>query len=338
MKKALVIVLTILVLAAIGGIGYLSTLDGKYTVSRSIDINTTTEQVASVVADFNTWPTWSPWLCMEPAANVKITGKGNLPGSILSWHGDMIGAGELELLAIDSTQSITQEIRFSEPFQSTSTVTFSFTPQKGGVTVTWDMNGEMPFFFRFLTESMVPLIESDYDRGLKMLKELVEKGSVSSKIKIKGQSHFDGLTYLGKSDICDMEMVGEKMQQTFYEVGNWLVASSTFPEEGISIYKQFDQQSGICDYTSGFVIVDKTKTFPYAGAKLDSIASGKFVKVVFEGDYQHLPNAWTAAHMYLRHNNLKSDPNRNPFELYLNDPAFFPNPADWVTEVYIPIL
>jgi hypothetical protein len=111
MKKALVIVLTILVLAAIGGIGYLSTLDGKYTVSRSIDINTTTEQVASVVADFNTWPTWSPWLCMEPAANVKITGKGNLPGSILSWHGDMIGAGELELLAIDSTKSITPDNR-----------------------------------------------------------------------------------------------------------------------------------------------------------------------------------------------------------------------------------
>jgi effector-binding domain-containing protein len=338
MKKALIIILVTIGLIAAIGVGYLASLEGKYKVSRSIDINATPQQVADVVADFNTWPSWSPWLCLEPTAEVKISGKGNQIGSIMSWKGDMIGAGEMEHLTIDSAASITQEIRFIEPFKSKSNIAFSFSPQAKGVTVTWEMTGEMPFLFRFLTKQMVPLIGNDYDRGLKMLKEYIEKGSVASSVKIKGQEQFNGLTYIGKSEICETAMVGEKMKQTFYEVSNWLVASSTFPEEGISIYKQFDLSSTMCDYTSGYKLSDTAKNFPYPGAKVDSIPAGKVVKVIFHGDYQHLGNAWSAAYMYLQHNSIEADPKRYPFEIYLNDPAFFPNPADWVTEVYIPVL
>jgi len=32
------------------------------------------------------------------------------------------------------------------------------------------------------------------------------------------------------------------------------------------------------------------------------------------------------------------DPSRDMFEIYTNDPGMEPNPANWVTEIYIPVL
>jgi hypothetical protein len=43
-----------------------------YHVHRSIVINDTPANVFDQVADFGTWPTWSPRLCAEPDAQVTI--------------------------------------------------------------------------------------------------------------------------------------------------------------------------------------------------------------------------------------------------------------------------
>ena len=39
---------------------------------------------------------------------------------------------------------------------------------------------------------------------------------------------------------------------------------------------------------------------------------------------------------YLVKNNLEQSEEK-PFEIYTTDPGNYPNPADWITEIYIPI-
>lgn len=337
MKKTLITIAIAIVIVASVGLVYLATLDGDYSVTRSIDIHQSPQELSEIISDFNTWPAWNPWLCLDSEPNMKIHGKGDQIGDVFLWQGEMIGSGEIEHLAIDPGKTIVQQVRFIEPFESKSEISFSIEPTMAGSTVSWEMRGRMPFLFRFLSEKMKPLIGMDYERGLKMLKEFAEHGRVSSKVRIDGLGKFDGLVFVGKSEICDKEELGEKMQHTFYEVGNWLVANSEFPNEAVSIYKQFNHTSNLCDYTSGYKLTPPYKEFQFTNAKVDSIPSGKVVKVTFLGDYQHLGNAWTAAYMYIEHAGLKPDPKRFPFEIYLNDPAFFPNPMDWVTEVNIPV-
>ncbi len=61
------------------------------------------------------------------------------------------------------------------------------------------------------------------------------------------------------------------------------------------------------------------------------------VKAILKGNYENLPEAYEKAKTYISDNNLIVDPAQKMFEVYTNDPGQFPNPADWVTEVYIPV-
>ncbi len=66
------------------------------------------------------------------------------------------------------------------------------------------------------------------------------------------------------------------------------------------------------------------------------IEKTRAVKVTLKGDYTNLDEAWKAAMTYLKDNNLEQS-DQHPFEIYLNDPGDTPNPANYLTEIYIPI-
>lgn len=57
-----------------------------------------------------------------------------------------------------------------------------------------------------------------------------------------------------------------------------------------------------------------------------------------KGNYKHLPEAYTKGRQYMEENDLQADPNGKMFEVYVTDPEETPNPANWLTEIYIPII
>ena len=61
------------------------------------------------------------------------------------------------------------------------------------------------------------------------------------------------------------------------------------------------------------------------------------MKIILKGNYTYLADAWDVALKHIADNNLVQSQEK-PFEIYTNDPGDFPNPADWVTEIYIPIV
>ena len=65
--------------------------------------------------------------------------------------------------------------------------------------------------------------------------------------------------------------------------------------------------------------------------------SQKVVKTTLKGDYKNLKDAWGAANAYLEENSLEKMETSKDFEVYRTDPSADPNPANWVTEIYIPI-
>ena len=53
-----------------------------FTVQRSIVIDTPSDSVFVLISDFNSWPSWSPWLSQEPECPLEISGQPGKPGHV----------------------------------------------------------------------------------------------------------------------------------------------------------------------------------------------------------------------------------------------------------------
>lgn len=337
MKKVLLSIFALLGLIAIGAVIWLSTLDGKIEVEKSTTIDKPISEAYETVVDFNSWAQWSPWLCIEPSAEVNITNDGINTGDIYAWGGEIVGAGEIEHKALTSNKYIEQQIRFTKPYESTSKVYWKFEAITDSTTkVSWGMHGEMPFFLRFMAKQMEPWIGMDYDRGLLMLKDLIETGSVNTELTINGVDAFEGFTFVGKKEVCPMEDISTSMTETFGVLDELCSTDKLTFDKAITIYHNFDFTSPDCEYTSGIPVKEDYKPSSdefYIG----SIPTTKVVKVTLKGHYQYLGNAWSAAYMYLNHKKLKPNNEVDVFEVYLTDPNKEPDSTKWITEVYLPV-
>jgi len=331
MEIALIIVGVVI----LGLIVWLISIDGSYHVKRSIVVNTEREKVYQLVSDYNTWKTWSPWLCMEPDAKVTITNDGKGVGAINSWVGDLVGSGEIEHKALTENETIDQEIRFIKPFKSKSDVYWIFSDADGGCEITWGMKGAMPFFFKFMAKQMEPWIGMDYERGLKMIKDLIEKGSIASEVTIDGPSILEGFDYVAVKETCPMYEVGPSMKESFAKLNQLCQQETIENDVAFSIYHKFDFTDPECTYSSGVPV--KKEINAGDGFYKSNYPKIKAIKVSFRGDYEHLGNGWAAAYSYLRYKKLKANKKVDPIELYLNDPTKETDPANWLTAIYIPI-
>ena len=65
---------------------------------------------------------------------------------------------------------------------------------------------------------------------------------------------------------------------------------------------------------------------------------GKYLRSIFTGDYKFLREGWSATYDSLKRiKHLQIDSTRNPFEKYTKGHTVSLNPADWQTEIYIPV-
>ena len=61
------------------------------------------------------------------------------------------------------------------------------------------------------------------------------------------------------------------------------------------------------------------------------------IKTTLTGDLKNLKAAWKKAEAFMTSNNYQPAENSNPFEVYVTGAEDNPNPAEWVTELYLPV-
>src|SRR5690606_130103 len=103
------------------------------------------------------------------------------------------------------------------------------------------------------------------------------------------------------------------------------------------LYNERDSQNNTVIFSTGFPIKEKVITpsgSPVVCGFMDSISA---VKISLKGNYDHLPEAMQEGMVYIEANGLQIDSSQKIFEVYAVGPKQEPNPAKWVTEIYIPI-
>lgn len=306
----------------------------KFHVQRSIEIDASPEEVFDFVSDFSKWSIWSPWLCAEPEAEVTVSEDPKSVGSLYEWKGEVTGQGEIEHRVLERGQLIDMEIRFLKPWKSRSDVSFDLEPAGSGTKITWHMHGSLPWFMFWMVSQMDVFIGMDYERGLKMMKEQIETGTILSKTIVHGVKPVGPMKMAGVKRTCHISEIAAVAAKAFPDVREKL-GQNGLPcdTEAISVYHDCDLKKGIFNFTAGFFIPE-SESAP-DGLSSWSIPEMKALSVEHIGSYQNLGNPWAAAHQVARYRKLKQA-KVGTFEIYRNDPNLV-TPAELQTEIFLPL-
>jgi uncharacterized protein YndB with AHSA1/START domain len=159
-------------------LGLAATKPDEFTVQRQIAIKAPPEKIMALVSDFRNWPAWSPWEKLDPNMQRTLSGAASGKGAVYEWKGNSdVGQGRMEITDLAPPTNVTIKLDFIEPMSISNMTQFVLTPQGDSTTVTWNMNGPMPFISKVMSvfTSMDAMIGRDFEKGLAQLKAAAEK-------------------------------------------------------------------------------------------------------------------------------------------------------------------
>lgn len=289
----------------------------RLNFKKSILINAPPEEVFRVISNLEKWRPWNPWLVTEPDAQVEVAPG----GKAYSWRGKRIGTGSVRIISETAPGDISLALKFVTPYKSKSKVVFRIEREDEGSRVFWSMDGSLPFFLFFLKDTMVSLLGRDFDRGLLMLKDFVETGSVPAQLELLGEANFAGCSYVGVTTECRMEDIAAKMPDDFIKLGAWAKETSTqFSDKGMSVYHEWDMAKGTCRYTTAFPVDEAPSTLP-PGFESGKMPALKVWQIKHTGSFRHLGNAWNTGMIMARSKEFRVNKEFPPFERYITMPG-----------------
>lgn len=308
----------------------------KYHLSRSITIDAPVKKVRPHVADFNKWEAWSPWDVVDPDQKSKSEGKPGEVGHKMSWEGEITGSGKMAIEKVEG-DNFYHDLEFLAPFKSKAKTSVLLKEEGGKTKVTWTMDSSMPFFLFFMVKTMKSWIEMDYDRGLRMLKAVVEKGKVNAKTTNEGVVDFEGFGYVGLQNTAHADEMPKKMSKDFEKLMKDLEKNSVKAEKWICVYPKVKMAKKLFTWVASASdenLKDKDLGSEYVKGE---IKSGKMLKIRHKGSYQFLGNAWSMGMMYVQSKKKEGmKQGDKPFEFYVNSPVDTKE-EDLITEIYFPL-
>ncbi|MCB0474751.1 MAG: SRPBCC family protein [Flavobacteriaceae bacterium] len=340
MKKFKYILLLLLFLVVAASI-YIATLENTYDVKRSIKIKAPVSVVYKQVNDFKNWPSWSPWLQQDPETALSYGDRTSGDGATYSWKSGIIGEGKMETITAIPDDSISQKMELMKPWNSKSDVYWVFRPVNDSTEVTWGMKGSMGFLdraFIALRGGMDKMVGPDYEKGLVKLDSVVQADMARYSIRVDGITRHGGGYYLYNTASCKIDELSEKMQEMMPVVTDY-VQKNNIPMAGApyALYLKYDTENNAAIFSCAVPVTDRVITAPDSGVQTGYLNPFSALKVTLKGNYTNLEQAWNTAMKYIADNNLKEAVNDPHLEVYPNGPENTPNPADWVTEIYIPV-
>ena len=299
----------------------------KTHIEKSITIAADAEKVKSIITDFSHWKHWSPWLILEPECQVTVSANGKMQ----EWDGKRIGAGNMKIIT-EGDSVINYDLTFLKPWKSKAKVDFIIEELGQDTKLTWTMDGSLPFFMFWMKNMMERLVGMDYDRGLLMLKDYIENGSVDVKLEFLGESNYAGCSYVGIKNECTIDNVGEVMEKDFQKLNGFAKDNSEIlTKEFFTIYHKYDFNKNKIAYTSGVGVKDVQKDLP-SGLFNGNLPAARVHTVRHIGPYELLGNAWSAIMAMDRAKEFKKDKKIPPIEFYRNNPMDT-EPKDLISDI-----
>ena len=325
------IALSIVALLVAAAIVYLALLPGRFEVRRSLEMDAPLESAFNAVADLKSWPFWSPWLLHEADARLSFSEGFQHEDGYYEWDGALIGAGRVTHTRITPNQRIEQRLDFRRPFKSTSRVNWAFEARESHSVVTWEMEGSMPFLFRFMTKSMAQLIERDYDLGLALLQGYLNDDTPHPTLHFSGEEELEDFGYWA------IPFSGSLRQ---LEATRWQHVETLEAASGgklglpLTLFHRFAPNARNYEAEVAIPIADSA---PLSKHTRRQFRGGRYLKLSMRGAHRFLPLGWHALHSHCRMRRIKQDMTRPALEIYQDYPEQVENSNEIGTALYLPI-
>jgi len=178
MLKILGIVAAVLAVAIVGILIAAAMRPDIFRVQRSATIKAPPEKIFAFINDYKLWGVWSPYEKLDPAMKRTFGGPASGKGSKYAWEGNNnVGAGSMEILESTPSSKILIKLDFLKPFEAHNTAEFTLVPSGDTTTVTWAMQGPVPFHFKIvhLFMNVDKMVGGQFDEGLASLKAAAER-------------------------------------------------------------------------------------------------------------------------------------------------------------------
>jgi len=336
--KSLKYILFLLLIAIIGLSIYIAVQPNAFKVTRSRTINAPSGVIYDNVIDFKNWEAWSSW--KEENSHIKVT----LPkktegiGGSYSWN-DEGEIGTMTTMKADEPYRIEQKMQV-DGFPP-SEVTWTFKPNGDGTTdVTRTIAGDnLPFMFKAyaaFTGGMEKQIAPHLERELEKIDSIVVNGMKEYSVKVDGIAEYGGGFYMYKTTSASASNISNMMARQFAEIMNFMQDHNVqMAGKPFTIYNEMNENGSVI-MSNAIPVRDNVIVAEDSNILCGYIEKTRAVKATLKGDYKNLGEGWKVARQYLKDNNLEQS-DQHPFEIYLNDPGSTPNPANYLTEIYIPI-
>ncbi len=181
MKKAIAIVVGVVLVGVIAILGIAATKPDQVHVERSLTMKASPAAIHPHINNYKNWMAWSPWEKQDPNMKRTFSGPESGVGAKYAWVGnDNVGTGDMTITSSEPEQ-IKLDLHFVKPFEGTSKVTFSMVPQGDATKVTWAMDGENAYMCKVMQVfmSMDECCGKEFEKGLASLKTVSESSQTA---------------------------------------------------------------------------------------------------------------------------------------------------------------
>ncbi len=306
-------------------------LPSSYKVERKIQINANSYVVYQNVSHLHKWQFWEPWLRKDSTIKQTYSGAIDGVGATMSWT-SISGNGIMTIKKVEHTKSIDTELKFDEWDPSLNYWRFEEANDKNKIltNVTWGDSGHLPFMMRPMGFMMDDMMGSDFELGLKLLKdfcEIPQNGNIAQLVTdVKSLSAYTILDSCGTTD-----SIGMKLGELFGEIvtyAQYQKLQATTPPFALyySIEPKVILEAGIC-YEK--VIGNNGRI------KAAQLPGGKIITASHFGPYGGFEDTYNVITKFIKENKLT--PIGAPWEMYITDPSLEPNQQKWETQVFMPV-
>lgn len=331
----------LLLLLFIGTAIYFGTKDGSYEIQSVKKIDAHPELLFTKINNLESWKDWSPWKKEDPDDIFTTAEKSSGEGASANW--DKKEKGHIETMKVIPNSEIDQ-ILTQQSFggEQVSNVAWKFEQIPNGTEITWTIRGK----HNLLSKIYLAIKNNNFNKNLyaKMQTALnnLEK-EIHQDIK-KYTIHVDGITHYGGGYYLYMTSAGKQSEvhnlikpmmtelSKFMENNNISSAGSPFV-----LYNELDEESKTAIFSIGFPVRERIITPEDSHIVSGFMEPVSAVKTTLKGNYENISETYNNAELYLGTNGYERDETRKVFEVYLTNPSEVHNPAEWVTEIYIPV-
>ncbi|WP_298536440.1 GyrI-like domain-containing protein [uncultured Algibacter sp.] len=338
--KTLKYILFLLLIVVIGLAIYIAVQPNEFSFSRSRVIKAPKSLLFDKVNDFKNWPNFSPWIEKEPNADLTYGEKTSGVDGNYSWNGEILGEGKMTTVAVENHKSISQQIVFIKPFESESDINWTFEDTDDGINVTWAMKGKQDFMTKMYTTFAGSIEENtspDFDRGLFKLDSIVQVDMKKYSIEVDGVTEHGGGFYIYNTTSCKISDLAQKMQEMLPKVGNYAMNNNLqMAGPPFVNYHKWDEANNAVMFSCCVPTTEKVVS-NNPDILTGQLKPFKAIKTTLKGNYNNLKEAWDTTMKFIPKNGFEFEEKGPTIESYPTDPMSIPNPANWITEIYIAV-